>query len=103
MHSIVANRRIEISALCRRHGVQRLEVFGSAARGIDFRPEESDVDFLVTYQHRKKRDALQQFFGLRDALSELLRCPVDLIEPGAVVNPYVKEEINRHRETVFGG
>jgi uncharacterized protein len=103
MHPIVENRKMEIAALCRKHGVKSLEVFGSAARGNDFRDAESDVDFIVTYHQMKKTDALKQFFGLRDELADLLQRPVDLIEPGAVINPYIKAEIERQREIVFGG
>ncbi len=103
MHQIVASKREEIAALCRRHGVKALEVFGSAARVSDFREEDSDIDFLVTYREARKPDALGQFFGLRDELSDLLGRPVDLIEPGAVVNPYVRAEVERNREVVFAG
>ena len=34
----------------RRHGVARLEVFGSAARSGDFDPIRSDADFPVTFE-----------------------------------------------------
>jgi uncharacterized protein len=38
----------ELTAFCRRHGVQRLAVFGSALRG-DAR-DHSDVDLLVEFE-----------------------------------------------------
>jgi hypothetical protein len=38
----IAQHRADIAALCRRFGVRRLDVFGSAARGADFEPERSD-------------------------------------------------------------
>jgi predicted nucleotidyltransferase len=41
-------KREALTALCRRFGVARLELFGSAARGTDFAPASSDLDFLVT-------------------------------------------------------
>ena len=37
-----------IRLLCRRYGVARLGLFGSAATDA-FDPDRSDVDFLVTY------------------------------------------------------
>ena len=49
MLSLIAEHRAEIAALCRRFGVRRLAVFGSAARGADFDPARSDVDFLVEF------------------------------------------------------
>ena len=44
------DRKEEIAGICRRHRVLRLEVFGSTARGADFDPERSDVDFLVEFE-----------------------------------------------------
>ena len=46
MHAAIADKREELMDLCRLHGVTRLEVFGSAARGADFDPKSSDADFL---------------------------------------------------------
>jgi len=40
--------------LCERYGVERLELFGSAARG-EFDPAHSDLDFIV---HMKERRVL---------------------------------------------
>ena len=41
-------RRGELEALCRRFGVGRLEIFGSAAAGR-FQTETSDLDFMVEF------------------------------------------------------
>lgn len=49
MHAEILRHRDTLAALCRRHGVARLDVFGSAARGVDFDPERSDVDLLVEF------------------------------------------------------
>ncbi len=64
MHTLIDRRRAEIAMLCRRYGVRQLEVFGSAARGIDFDPDTSDADFLVEFEPDSKLPPLQQFFGL---------------------------------------
>ncbi len=49
MHTVIADKKEEVAALCRRHGVARPGEFGSAARGADFDPETSDADFLVEF------------------------------------------------------
>ena len=49
MHFLVEDKHQDIDAICRRFDVRRLEVFGSAARGVDFQPDISDVDFLVEF------------------------------------------------------
>jgi len=83
MHSGIAERREAMAALCRRFGVTRLEVFGSAARGVDFDPARSDADFLVTFA-REARDDLAAFDAFRAALAALLGRKVDLVEREAI-------------------
>jgi predicted nucleotidyltransferase len=51
--ALLAERRDGISDLCRRFGVERLEVFGSAGAG-DFIPGKSDVDLLVRFVDTSK-------------------------------------------------
>jgi uncharacterized protein len=100
MHSLIEQRRSEIARLCRQHHVQRLEVFGSAARGIDFDPATSDADFLVEFAPGARR-GLDTYFGFKSALEALLQRDVDLVEPAAVRNPYLMADINRAREVVY--
>ena len=42
MHAAIADKQEELAALCRSHGVRRLKVFGSAARGEDFDPARDE-------------------------------------------------------------
>ncbi|HEU0155554.1 MAG TPA: nucleotidyltransferase family protein [Stellaceae bacterium] len=101
MIDAIAHHREELGALCRRFHVRRLDLFGSAARG-DFDPERSDLDFLVEFD-RAHPDALslRTYFGLKEGLEGLLGRPVDLVEPGAVRNPYLKASIEGSREPVY--
>ncbi len=101
MHDLINQHRTEIAALCRRFGVRQLEVFGSAARGSDFDPATSDADFPVACHQRPCLPPLEQFFGLADALEHLLGRPVDLVESGAIRNPYILAAINQAREVVY--
>ena len=104
MHADIAEKRRELMTLCRRFGVARLEVFGSASRAADFKPERSDVDFLVTFIPAA-RDDLAAFADFKEALEALLGRPVDLVEREAVEAS--RNYIRRHRilaeaETVYG-
>jgi predicted nucleotidyltransferase len=49
----IETHRTQIAELCRRYGVKRLELFGSAARGEDFEPGRSDIDFLADFIDEK--------------------------------------------------
>lgn len=97
----IASHREELHALCRRYHVRRLDLFGSAARD-DFDPTRSDLDFLVEFD-RNSPDALslKTFFGFKEALEALFGRSVDLVEPSALRNPYLKASIERSREPVF--
>jgi predicted nucleotidyltransferase len=105
MQPDIAEKRDALAALCRRYGVARLEVFGSAARGSDFDPERSDYDFLVEFERRSDLPPLEQFFGFAEALEHLLGRPVDLAERKALETSrnYIRRRaILRHTETVYG-
>jgi predicted nucleotidyltransferase len=67
-----------------------------------FDPEQSDIDFLVEFD-RGHPDALslETYFGFKESLKALFGRPVDLVEPGAVRNPYLKASIEGSREPVF--
>ena len=100
MHPAIAQHRSGISAICQRYRISRLDVFGSAARADDFNPASSDADFLVEFAP-DALPSLEAFFGAKADLEQLLGRGVDLVEPGAVRNPFVLASINRNREAVY--
>ena len=102
MHSDLASKSEAVAALCREYGVSRLELFGSAARGHDFNPQTSDIDFLVEFWPGHSMSALKQFFGLAQDLEMLLGRHVDLVEAASVKNPFVQAAIDRSRVVVYG-
>src|SRR5215213_10084486 len=71
MLDLIARRQADIAALCRRFGVRRLTLFGSAARENDFDEQSSDLDFLVEFG-APEGASLAQFLDLRTALEETL-------------------------------
>ena len=100
MHPAIAQHRPAIAAICQRYGIRRLEVFGSAARANDFDPAHSDADFLVEFASGV-HPGLNAIFGAKADLEALLGRGVDLVEPGAVRNPYVLANISHHHEIIF--
>ncbi len=101
MHTDIAAHRDEVTTLCRRFGVRRLEIFGSAARGADFDAKTSDADFLVEFDRDSGHGPLEQFFGFAQALESVLGRPVDLVERSAVENPFILAGIDKARELVY--
>jgi predicted nucleotidyltransferase len=101
MLELIEAQRAQIGELCRRFHVSRMDVFGSAARGVDFDPVRSDVDLLVTYEPDAPRPTLEEYFALREQLEALFGRSVDLVMAGAVRNPYIRADIERAKELVY--
>jgi predicted nucleotidyltransferase len=102
MRSNLEGKRESLAVICRAYGVSRLELFGSAARGHDFDPQSSDIDFLVEFHPVPSLSAIKQFFGLAQELEALFGRHVDLVEPASIKNPYFQAAVNRSRELVYG-
>ena len=100
MLSLIESRRQKIAELCRHYQVKRLDVFGSAARG-DYHQGTSDIDLLVEFDQVASSSLFDVYFGLREKLSELLACPIDLVMASAVRNPYVKQSIESDRASIY--
>ena len=101
MISLVADRSDEIAELCRRHQVQRLDLFGSAATG-DFDPENSDLDFLVTFLPEANATYVGVYHHLYTELRELFDRPVDLVIETKFSNPEFRQAIEQTRTNVYG-
>lgn len=100
MAPLIEQNRDAIAALCRRYGVTRLDVFGSAARGDDFDPATSDADFL--YEIVDSETLVDRFFDFKDALEALLGREVDLVTARRYhLNPYFAESVNRDRKPLY--
>ncbi|HJS42173.1 MAG TPA: nucleotidyltransferase domain-containing protein [Gemmatimonadales bacterium] len=100
MYHVTDDQRARIAELCRRFHVRRLDLVGSATRG-DFDPARSDFDIVVEFGPADGLRALDMYFGLKEELETLLGRPVDLIMPAAVVNPYVRANMERDRTTLY--
>lgn len=100
MHPLIAKHREGIASVCRQYHIQRLEVFGSAARADDFDPAASDADFLVQFAPDIPV-GLSDFFSAKADLEQLLGRPVDLVETSSIRNPYLRNAIDRCRELIY--
>jgi uncharacterized protein len=100
MIDLLEQQRDRLRELCRRHGVARLEVFGSAT-GERFDPLRSDLDFLVEFQRAPGMDSFAQYFGLKEDLEALFARPVDLVMSGALRNPFFIQGVNESRVLLY--
>ncbi len=97
---LVAERSKEIADLCRKHQVQRLDLFGSAATG-HFDPNSSNLDFPVIF----RPEASAMYVGLCDLLYTNLHCilnrPIDPAIETDFNNPYFRDAANESRTPVY--
>ena len=100
MLEMIEDKRSELSDLCVRYGVRRLALFGSALRD-DFDSVRSDLDLAVEFSAMSPQEHAEAYFGLLEALEGLFERLVDLMEIGAVRNPYLRREIEEYQETLY--
>ena len=100
MIDLIEQHREQITELCRKYGVKRLELFGSAASG-EFDSASSDVDFFYEFDRDDAKGIADRFFGLIEDLEALLGRKVDLVSAKDAKNPYFLEVANRHRVTLY--
>ena len=89
----------KIKAICDSLSIKRLDMVGSATRE-DFDTERSDIDVLVEFEGTE--NIFSRYFELKEKLETLLQKQVDVIQQGAVKNPYVKKTIERDRIAIYG-
>ena len=94
------DHREGIARLCRAHGVERLEVFGSAADGR-FNSERSDFDFIATFTPETQTSIARHYLELAEALETLLGRRVDLFTDQPIRNPYLRKAVDASRRDLY--
>jgi len=100
MHELIKTKIAEISELCLKFRVKRLEVFGSAASG-DFDQASSDIDFLVEFLPRNQGEFSRTYFGLLEGLQDLFQRNIDLVETETLSNPYFIESVSKTKTVLY--
>lgn len=100
MIPLLEQNRQALADLCRKHHVERLEIFGSAATGR-FQSDTSDLDFLVSFNHAPDLNAADQYFGLLFDLETLFNRRIDLVCATAMRNPYFIRAVNDTRKVLY--
>jgi len=96
MHPLIARNLADLRALCVKHRVKSLSLFGSAATD-GFRPGQSDLDFLVEFEAQPRSGFEDVYFLLADDLERLFGCAVDMVEREVLdrsPNPFRRKSIH---------
>ncbi len=100
MIELIEQHRAELDALCRKHHVKSLELFGSGADG-SFDPARSDLDFLLEFLPDAPARIFNGYFDLKFDLEGLFGRKVDLVMPCAVRNRFFMQAVNQQRKLVY--
>jgi predicted nucleotidyltransferase len=100
MVDLIEDRKEEFASICKRFGVLNLGLFGSATRD-DFHAETSDLDFVVEFAPMSPDDHARSYFGLLKGLEHLFQRKIDLVETSAVRNPYIRQNIEASRVSLY--
>jgi predicted nucleotidyltransferase len=97
---IIEKNMDKIRALCYKHRVAKLFVFGSIL--TDNFNKSSDIDLIVDFSEIDLYDYADNYFDLKSSLEKLLNRQVDLLEDKAIKNPYLRQSIDSSKHMIYG-
>ncbi len=100
MTELIQNKLDDIISLCKKHRVNAISVFGSAAKGT--LNEENDIDLLVEFsQDIDVLDYADNYFSLLEQLQDIFNRKVDLVSIKSLKNPVLKEQIYQSKIDLY--
>lgn len=97
---LIENNITMIVALCKKHKVSKLFVFGSILTNRF--NDDSDVDLVVSFNKAEVDDYFDNYFDFKYSLEELLGREVDLLEEQTIKNPYLKKNVEVTKTLIYG-
>ena len=94
----IDQRRDAIAKLCREHGIRRLALFGSAAKGT-WRAGESDIDVLIDLDYG--RGVGRRYMRFVAGLERLLGAPVDIVTERSVDSQWSRQELENTAVLIY--
>ena len=89
-----------LSELCQQYRVKTLYAFGSVLTerfGTD-----SDVDLIVEFNDIPIEEYADNYFDFKFSLQDVFNRNVDLLEEQAIRNPYLRKNIERKKQLIYG-
>lgn len=100
MTELIQNKLDDIISLCKKHRVNAISVFGSAAKGT--LNKDSDIDLLVEFsQDIDVLDYADNYFSLLEQLQDIFNRKVDLVSIKSLKNPVLKEQIYQSKIDLY--
>jgi predicted nucleotidyltransferase len=91
--------RNEVAALCQKHHVKELYLFGSAKTNAF--NDDSDIDLLVQFNAMDSGSYFGNYSDFKSALEDLFHRPVDLVENQSIRNPVFRMVVDRESQLLY--
>ncbi|MEI7503097.1 MAG: nucleotidyltransferase domain-containing protein [Paludibacter sp.] len=88
-----------LTELCEQYNVKELYIFGSIL--TDKFNDLSDIDMLIQFSQIDVLDYFDNYMDLKEALENLFKRDVDLVENHAIRNPIFRQVIEREKKIVY--
>ena len=99
MNKLIKNSIEQIISVCKELNVEKLWIFGSAnSSGFS---EDSDIDFLVSFEQMALPDYAENYFLLAEKLEKVLERKVDLVTVNSLSNPFFIEEVEKSKSLIY--
>ena len=97
---LIENNIQKLIALCKKHKVGKLFVFGSIL--TNRLNEQSDMGMVVDFDKVNLEDYADNYFDFKYALENLFDREVGLLEDKAIRNPILRRNIDNSKLLVYG-
>ena len=97
--NLIEQNKSQIFALCAKHKVDKLYLFGSILTS-KFN-DKSDVDILIQFGNIDLLQYFDNFMDFKEQLETLLQRKVDIVENQAVRNPIFRKIIDREKQLLY--
>ena len=99
MNQIIITYENEIKALCKKHQVKNLFVFGSILTNRF--NDQSDIDFLVSFNNVPLLDFADNYLSFCESLEKILGRKVQIVVESSIRNPFFKSELDKTKQILF--
>lgn len=100
MIDAIGQHIIELSELCQRYRVTRLDLFGSAATGV-FNVETSDLDFIAAFSDADLPGYARRYLEFAESLEHLFKRHVDLLTERSINNHFFRKSVDNSRIILY--
>ena len=99
MNKILTDRINELKRLCELYKVRSMYVFGSVC--TDKFNDESDIDFLITFDNLSFDQYTDNYFDLHYKLQDLFDRQIDLLTDNSLSNPYFIKGVEQTKQLIY--